>query len=581
VRPSLRRALLAALLAAAAAPASAEAATAVSPHGTLSASVTTSRAPELVVRRAGQIVLRARLGRVTDDRRAQTARVRATASRMLGVYSTTAGKRRRHTVNASAVTLRFPGGAKLELAVADDGVAFRQTGFASATVRYLPAAGTTGYLQRLVSHYEGDYVATPLAAARGRVGYPALLADRAGTYTLLTEAGVPYGQPGEHLAARSGVLTTRPPAGQLGPARPGWRVAILGSLADVVASDLPEDFAAPSRIADPSWIRPGRVAWSWWSDSASPRRLADQKDYVDFAARAGFEYVLVDAGWDPAWVPELVHYAAERDVRILLWTDWHALATPEQRRAVFGQWASWGVAGVKADFLQSDSGERMAVMDDIAADAAAHHLLVDFHGCTVPRGLQRTWPNVMTLEGVWGAEHEKGGRTDDPALNVTLAFTRNVIGSMDYTPVTFSASGRVSTAAAQLAQAIVYESGLQHFADAPSAYTSRPAALELLRAVPAAWDDTRLLAGAPRRSVTLARRAGERWFVGSLSATGARIETVPLRFLSPGRAYTARVYSDDGHDGIAVSTQAVTSAGTLTVPVAANGGFSVDLSPKD
>jgi alpha-glucosidase len=382
-------------------------------------------------------------------------------------------------------------------------------------------------------------------------------------------------------SAAIGVLTTRPAAGQTGPTRTGWRVAVVGSLADVVASDLPEDFAAPSRVADPSWIRPGRVAWSWWYDSASPRRLEEQRDYVDFAARAGFEYVLVDAGWDPAWVPELVRYAAERDVRILLWTDWHALATPEQRRAVFTQWASWGVAGVKADFLQSDSGERMAVMDDIAADAAAHHLLVDFHGCTVPRGLQRTWPNVMTLEGVWGAEHEKGGRVDDPALNVTLAFTRNVIGSMDYTPVTFSASGRLSTAAAQLAQAIVYESGLQHFADAPSAYTSRPAALELLRAVPAAWDDTRLLAGAPRRSVTLARRAGERWFVGSLSATGARVETVALRFLRPGRAYTARVYADDGDDGIAVSSQTVTSAGTLNVPVAANGGFSVDLSPKD
>jgi alpha-glucosidase len=575
----MRRALAIALVAAAAAPASASAATVNSPHGTLPASVTTSRTPELVVRRAGRTVLRARLGRVSDRRRAQAARVRATASRLLGVYATTAGKRRRHTLDAARMTFHFPGGARLELAVADDGVAFRQTGFASTAVRYRPRAGSTGYLQKLVSHYEGDYVPTPIGAAHGRIGYPALLADTAGTYALLTEAGVPYGQAGEHLTARAGVLTTRPAAGATAPRRTGWRVAIVGSLADVVASDLPDDFAAPARIADTSWIKPGRVAWSWWSDSASPRHFDEQRNYVDFAQRAGFEYVLVDAGWDPAWVPALVDYAAARGVRILLWTDWHALATPAQRKTTFDQWASWGVAGVKADFLQSDSGERMAVMDDIAADAAAHHLLVDFHGCTVPRGLQRTWPNVMTLEGVWGAEHEKGGRVDDPALNVTLAYTRNVIGSMDYTPVTFSAPGRLSTAGAQLAQAIVFESGLQHFADSPAAYADRPAALELLRTVPAAWDDTRLLAGAPRRSVTLARRAGERWFVGSLSATGARTETVALRFLDPSRTYVARVYADDGADGIVVSTQTVTSASTLTVPIAADGGFSVALTP--
>ena len=136
---------------------------------------------------------------------------------------------------------------------------------------------------------------------------------------------------------------------------------------------------------------------------------------MDFAERMGFEYVLVDAGWNADWVPELVDYAAERGVRVLLWTDWHALATPAQRAAAFDQWAAWGVAGVKADFLHSDSGERMAVIDDIAADAAARHLLVGFHGCTVPRGLQRTWPNVLTLEGVRGAEHGKSGRADNPA----------------------------------------------------------------------------------------------------------------------------------------------------------------------
>jgi alpha-glucosidase len=221
----------------------------------------------------------------------------------------------------------------------------------------------------------------------------------------------------------------------------------------------------------------------------------------------------------------------------------------------------------------------MAVIDDIAADAAARHLLVGFHGCTVPRGLQRTWPNVMTMEGVRGAEHGKSGRADDPAHNVTLAFTRNVIGSMDYTPVTFSAAGRVTSAAAQLAQSVVYESGLQHYADSPASYGGRTEALELLRAVPAAWDDTRLLAGAPGRSVTLARRSGERWFVGSLSATKARTETVDLRFLPAGRAYTARIYGDAGQDAIAVTERRVDAATRLTLPLARHGGFAIVLLP--
>jgi hypothetical protein len=557
-----------------------------SPSRTLTAQVTLEGdTPSLTVRRSGTVVLHADLGRLpaARTRAARASRATTTRSRLSGAYATTAGKRRRHSVSATQLTIRLRHGARLQVALADDGVAFKQTGFADQTVAYRPIAGQTGYLQKLRAAYEGDYVRTPIRAARGRVGYPALLADKAQrTYTLLTETGVPYGEPGEHLSAsarRPGVLTTATAKDHKGASRTGWRVAVIGSLADVVASDLPEDLATASKIPDPSWIKPGRVAWSWWSDSLSPARLGQQQQYVDFAAEAGFEYVLVDYGWDPSWVPALVAYAAERGVRILLWTDWHALETAEQRARLMDQWQAWGVAGIKADFLHSDSGARMRVMDDIAADAAARRLVVNFHGCTVPRGLQRTWPNVLAVEGVWGAEHTKGDQPDDPALNVTLAFTRNVIGSMDYTPVTFSASRRVSTAAAQLAQSIVFESGLQHYADDPVHYRARPEAVELLRAVPAAWDDVRLLAGAPRESVTLARRHGHEWFIGSLSATAERTETVSLRFLAPDRIYTARLYADGPGDTIRVSEQTVTRSSTLSVAVSRFGGYSVRLTP--
>jgi hypothetical protein len=503
----------------------------------------------------------------------------ASQGRLDIAYATAAGKRRSHARSARWLTLRLGGGARLELAAADDGVAFRQTGFADPTVSYLPRRSATGYLQKLRVNYEGDYPPVPIAAASGNVGYPALIEDR-GIYTLLTETGLPAGVAAEHLSAARGALRTRGGSGRP-PRRTGWRVAVIGQLADIVSSDLAEDFAAPSRIADTSWIRPGRVAWSWWSEGNVARGdgLAQQQRYVDFAARAGFEYALVDAYWDAAWVPELIAYAAERGVRIILWTDYKAIRDPASRAATFDQWAAWGVAGVKADFFHSDSAATLDVMNAIAADAAQRHLVVDFHGCTVPRGMQRTWPNVMTAEGVRGAEYLKDSSPDIPALNVMLAFTRNTVGSMDYTPVTFSAAGRVSSAAHQLAQAIVFESGLQHYADHPDNYLARPEAMELLRAVPAAWDDVRLLAGAPRQSVTLARRNGADWYVGSLSATAARTETIRLDFLQAGRSYAARVYQDAPDDGIAVTEQTVTSASELTVPVAANGGYSVTLRP--
>jgi hypothetical protein len=319
------------------------------------------------------------------------------------------------------------------------------------------------------------------------------------------------------------------------------------------------------------------VAWSWWSDSGSPRDLERQRHFVDFAAAQGFEYALVDEGWSAEWVPELVAYAAQRGVRVILWSHWRDLRTPAQRAAAFDRWAAWGVAGVKVDFLHSDSGRRLAVMDDIARDAGARRLVVDFHGCTVPRGLQRTWPNVMTLEAVWGAEHTKSGIPSDPAHNVNLVFIRNAIGSMDYTPVTFSARDRRTTAGQELAEAVLYESGLQHFADSPESYLAWPAAAAVLRDVPAAWDDTRLVEGAPDRYATIARRSGERWFVASIAAGAARTATVPLRFLAPGRAYRARITGDDGAGGLSVQERTVTAGDTLTVPVAEGGGFVVAL----
>ena len=447
-------------------------------------------------------------------------------------------------------------GRRVEILAADDGIAIRSP----AAPRYRAPAGSRAWLQRYVSNYEGAYQPTDVRSARGAYGYPALISS-GDVWTLLSEAG--HGA--ARLRARGGELRVA------GADRGTWQLAVIGGLGDVVGSSLPLALARPSRIRDTGWIRPGRVAWSWWSDSTSPRRLETQRAYVDAAAARGWEYVLVDEGWDPAWAPELVRYAADRGVGVLLWTHWRELRDPRRRARLLDRWAGWGVAGIKADFLQSDRPRRIAVYDAIARAAARRRLVVDFHGCTLPRGIQRTWPNVLTMEAVLGAEYAKGGAVP-AAHDVDLVFTRNAVGSMDYTPA-LTAGG--STSGHQLALAVAFESGLQHLADRPEAYAANPAADALLRALPVAWDDTRLLDGAPGSHAVVARRSGQEWWVAGIHAGAATERTVALGFLEPGRAYRATVVADD----LSATEATVTAAGRLTVPVAADGGFTIRLAP--
>lgn len=559
--------LVAACALAAAEPAAAETWTVSAPGRAAYATVRTD---------ARDVVITARLGTGT---RVIAARVRVgepgdVASRRRTVhtrFTTPAGKRRVHELHARVLTLTMSGGRRVDVLAAPDGVAIRQRN-ARAPVYAMPR-GAEALLQRYSSNYERPYRHQTLKTAHGRYGYPALITAGA-TAILLSESGLRPGQGAAHLVARRGRLeVTRADRG-LSP----WRFALFGRLGQVVDSSLPLALGRPSKLADTSWIRPGRVAWSWWSDGESPRSLARQQQFVDGAAARGWEYVLVDEGWDPQWMPQLVDYAAARNVRILLWTHWRDLRDRADRERLLGRWARWGVAGVKVDFLQSDRRRRIAVYDAIARAAARRRLLVNFHGATLPRGIQRTWPNVLTTEAVRGAEYARNGVVP-AAHDVNLVFTRNVVGSMDYTPVTFSAPGRTTSAGHQLAQAVAFESGLQHLADTPESYAARPAADAVLRDLPVAWDDTRLIGFAVDRRATIARRAGDEWWVAGLRAGPAQANEVPLSFLRPGRSYRATITTDDGADGLAVSERTVTSADTLTVPTAADGGFIVRLRP--
>lgn len=548
----------------------------------------------LAVARDGRRLLTGGLG--LDTSRGSLVRGLALTGQRRGsvteTFSTSAGKRRLHHEHARTLTLDFRHGdiaLRLLLRVSDDGVAYRYALPGRGPLRiererssFAAPAGTRAWLQRYTSNYEATYDPVRLGAARpGRYALPALLDLGRGAWALLSESDV-AGSAAAHLTAtkRDGVLHVTPEDSVQGR-RPllltPWRVAVVGDLATVVESDLVDRLGGRTQIADTSWIVPGRVAWSWWSDSGSPGSLERQLAYVDFAASLGWEYVLVDAGWNPAWVPALVEHARARGVRVLLWADWLDLATQAQQDALLDLWQSWGVAGVKIDFPQSDGQERMAWFEQVAASAAARRLVLDFHGCTLPRGIQRRWPNVLTMEAVLGAE---GGDAITPAHTTTLPFTRNAVGSMDFTPVAFSGTHRSTTLAHQLALAVVFESGLQAFADSPEAYAAQPLAIDVLRDVPAAWDDVRFVAGYPGRSATLARRRGDDWWVGSISARPATSVTVRLGFLTPGRRYDATIVTDAPGGGLRRSERTVRASDTLTLPLAADGGAVATLTAR-
>lgn len=310
-----------------------------------------------------------------------------------------------------------------------------------------------------------------------------------------------------------------------------WRVLIVGSLASIVESTLVDDLASAhiTKAAEPdpiSYVLPGHAAWSWWSSQYSGAYLETQKSFVDFAYEQGWHHVLVDCGWDAAWIPELVAYASQRNVCIHLWSAWRDLDGPEKINKL-ALWHSWGVCGVKIDFMESESRERYQWYESILSETARLGLMVNFHGSVIPRGWARTYPQVIGYEAIRGAEYYVFYKEPLTSVhNVCQVFTRNVVGSMDYTPVTFSAPNRTTSNAHELALSIAFECGITHFADSPDSYRFHPVAQELLKRLPDTWDETRLLGGTPDSYALIARRSGSKWFVACIN--GQNDSHVPL-----------------------------------------------------
>jgi len=415
--------------------------------------------------------------------------------------------------------------------VADDGFAFRYVLPATAgrlgaeQTRMTMPAGSRAWVLDYQTWYETPRFGADLAAlAPGDYGFPLLVETPHERFVLLSESDIDGRSSGAHARFDGEAFTITPAdaAVDVEPShRTPWRVLFAGTLAEIVASTLVDDLA-PAAPAGALVPRPGRAAWSWWSSQYSGASLDVQKRFTDFAAEQGWEHVLVDCGWDAAWVPELVAYASARGIQVHLWSAWSDLDGEEALRKL-ALWRSWGVAGVKVDFMESEAQERYRWYDAIIAESARVGLVVNFHGSVIPRGWARTHPHVISYEGIRGAEYYVFyGQPLTAAHNVIQPFTRNVVGSMDYTPVTFAAPERETTEAHELALSVVYESGITHFADDPDQYRARPAAAAFLAELPASWDEVRLLGGHPDTHALVARRAGERWFVGCIGALPER-----------------------------------------------------------
>ncbi|WP_218164926.1 glycoside hydrolase family 97 protein [Pseudoduganella namucuonensis] len=529
---------------------------------------------------------------------------------------------------------RAPAGRRLfvDVRAYDDGVAFRYRLDGAEPVRlrgeltaFVPAgdpeclvslakgAHEEPFERRRVSQLrEGVAYDVPVACKTpsGRTAYAitqAHLADYTGA-SLWREGGAlrvrlsaPPKRPAPAFVSRTGLTTA-------------WRVVMLGDRAgDLIGSHLVGNLN-PAPRGDFSWVRPGKAAWDWYSSplAGMAADMDSYKRFIDFAAAAGLPYYLIDAGWAkgsaaPGWkalpttdigraadgidMPALARYAAGKGVGLLLWAHWEHVAP--RMDEVLDTYARWGIKGVKIDFMDRDDQEIVEFYQRVADATAKRRLLLDLHGAYVPAGLQRTYPNFITQEGVLGAEWNKMGRKVTPQHNLMLPYTRMLAGPIDYTPGGFRNGTPASFAVREampetqttrgqaLAMYVVYDSPLQMVSDSPDAYRDA-AGFDFIKRVPTAWDETRFLSGEPGRDIVLARRHGGSWYLGAMTAEEAgdgRVERVPLDFLPAGR-YRATVWDDGGTPNeVRRVEREVTAKDALSLRLAAAGGAAVILDP--
>jgi len=498
-------------------------------------------------------------------------------------------------------------------------------------------------------------------SANSKWSYPALIEPVSGVFALISEADLRVGDSGSYLENEEDKECYKVALESSNTYNQGlspWRCVIIGSISDIAESTLVTDVSSPSEIEDQSWIHPGVSSWIYWAYNHGSKDFELCKTFIDLAAQMGWPYCLVDWEWpemsNGGDINDVMAYAREKGVRINLWynsgTSWvgpgapqpqDRLITAENREREMQWLEETGVSGIKVDFFSPENDEMVKYYIDILKDAARHHLLVDFHGCAVPNGWQRTWPNMMSMEGIYGAEWYNNGPFFGPSAaehNATVPFTRNVIGPMDYTPGSFSDSQNphLTTNAHELALPVLFESALQHMADRPAGYFGDEAtkdiydpdklvraehiaamkdrmngntggkmgawvsmmpvnlpsefcagipkqAIEVYSGLPSRWDDTILLGGYPGEYVVMARRSGSRWYIAGINGKSEPSDiSFSIERLGINASDSSFLLFCDGSEDRIIDVETLELADeSATVSCRARGGFLAVLRLKD
>ncbi len=457
--------------------------------------------------------------------------------------------------------------------------------------------------------------------------FPALLETPNKDYILLTEAGLTHQYAGTHLQvdSKNSLYTIDFPAQKEGqgvgeqvpfvslPFRSTWKVIGIGGLKQITESTIVTDLSEPlhpmfnGKI--PDWIRPGKSSWDWWS-YLETGDLNRQKKYIDAASEFGWEYVLVDANWNK-WnngnpepqIKELVKYANEKNVFVILWYNSGGptnlvmeeprdlLYDKEIRRKEFAKLKEWGIKGLKIDFWQSDKQSTIQQYLSVLQEAAEYGLVINFHGATMPRGWERQFPNLMTMEAVKGAEWYRFPvfRGPNPSDHVYYAFTRNVVGPIDYTPVVFETAFEQQKIgyAHSLALSVIFESAIQHFADNADSsekgyrliFSKFSFIKEFMKNVPASWDETIFLTGHPDTHIVYARRKGNTWYLAGISSDNKKVKIpLDLGFLGTGKYSGTFISEKERGDILELNYLDVSKGDVKEIDLIPYGGFVMRLN---
>ena len=563
--------------------------------------------------------------------------------------------------NYNALTLRMKGGWSVEFRAYDDGVAYRFVSNArkpfhvvnecveyrfpedfQATVPYVRSGKDGDWDSQYFNSFENIYTVAPLSQLNpGRLAFLPLVVDAGeGVKICLSESDL-CDYPGLYLRKADGgnrltgmfapcpdrleqgghnqlQMVVRERKGYIAevsaPRSFPWRMAVVGSDTQLAASNLSYLLAAPSKIDDTSWIKPGKVAWEWWNDwnlagvdFRSGINTRTYKHYIDFAASQGIEYVILDEGWAVNLqadlmqvVPEidlreLVEYGAARNVGIILWAGYYAF--DRDMEEVCRHYAEMGVKGFKVDFMDRDDQQMTAFNHRAAATAAKYRLLIDFHGTHKPAGLNRTWPNVLNFEGVHGLEQLKWSPAslDQVKYDTQLPFIRQVAGPMDYTQGAMINAARRNyhpsnsepmsqgTRCHQLGLYIVLDSPLNMLCDSPTNYLKEMECTHFIAAIPTVWDETRILAGEIGEYIVTARRKGSTWYIGGITDWTPRDLKVDLSFLGgtrPAELFRDGVNADRKASDYRREELRIDTSRPFEVHLAPGGGFTLKVEAE-